>query len=259
MKALTIILVALLFHSMSFAQVRIDRRIELVGAPPSDRQVLGLPDDQAGNAALSTAVEQAGSYRYAVATLDNGWEIELPSLLAPPEAGTQFLVKVPEGASGSAQLSVNGWGPFPIVLAPNAPLEASDVPDGTVLSLVYDGTRLQVMNGTVHARRPCPEGLVQASEQYCIEVNERGPETFFEAARRCAEDGLRLCSWMEFYQGCIRSGSLGLQNMIGNHEWADSAMNEDTYARVVGRVSCTTSGGLAAGEWQEAFRCCYTR
>jgi hypothetical protein len=259
MRVLTSLFASLLLHSLATAQVRSDRRIEFVDESPLNRQVLGLPLERSGNAALSTAVEQAGNYRFAVATVNNGWAIELPSLLVEPEAGTQFLVKVPGGTSGIVQLSINGWGPFQVVLGPNAPLEASDVPDGTLLSLVHDGARLHVMNGTVHAKPPCPEGLLQASQQYCIEVNERGPSTFFDAALLCAENGLRLCTWTEFYQGCIESGTLGLQDMIGNHEWVDTAMNEDNYARVVGRLSCATSGGLAAGVGQARFRCCHTR
>jgi len=259
MKALLPIAISLLFQTISFSQVRSDRRIELVGEDPGMRQVLGLPEDQSGNAALSSQVEQAGNYRFAVATVQDGWEIELASVTMALETGTQLLVKVPAGASGNAQLRVNGSGPFPVMVKPGTALEAADVPEGTVLSLVFDGAVFQVMNGVVHARRPCPDGTVQASQQFCIEINERGPETFYQAALRCAEDGLRLCTWTEFYQGCIRSGTLGLLDMIGNHEWADTAMNEDANARVVGRVSCTTSGGLAAADWQEHFRCCYTR
>jgi len=259
MRILLPTLATLLIHAASFAQVRSDRHIELVGDGPGTRQVLGLPDDQAGNAALSTHVEQVGNYRFAVATVQNGWEIVIPSLTVAPEAGTHLLVKVPFGATGDAQLRVNASGPFPIVTSLNTALQASDVPDGTVLSLVFDGTLFHMMNGTAHAKRACPDGTVQASDHYCIDVEERGPETFFQAALRCGEEGLRLCTWSEFYQGCIRSGTLGLLEMTGNHEWVDSAMNEDTNARVVGRLSCTTSGGLVAGGWQEHFRCCYTR
>jgi hypothetical protein len=259
MKALLTIAYILLFHSVALSQVHSDRRIELVGNDPATRQVLGLRVDQSGNAALSTQVEQAGQYRFAVASVQDGWEIELASLTIAPEAGTHLLVKVPSGASGNAQLSVNSLGPFPVMVDPNTPLEASDVPEGTVLSLVFDGTLFHVMNGAVHARQPCPEGMVQASQQFCIDINESGPETFYQAALRCGEVGKRLCTWTEFYQGCIRSGTLGLQDMTGNHEWADTAMNEDNYAQVVGRLSCTTAGGLNAADWQEHFRCCYTR
>lgn len=249
----------LLSHCIAFAQVHSDRRIELVGEDPGSRQVLGLPVDQDVNTALSAGVEQSGDHRFAVALLQDGWEIELPALIGIPEAGTQMFVKIPEGASGNAQLRVNGTGPYPIVLAPNSALEASDVPDGTVLSLVFDGSHFHVMNGTVHSRRPCPDGMVQVNSQFCIEVDERAPESFFQAAVLCAADGRRLCTWAEFHRSCVQQVSLGLQNMVGNSEWADTAANEELNALVVGRISCTSGGATSTTIYDNSFRCCYTR
>lgn len=259
MKVQLAVITASLLHLAAFTQMNVDRRIELVGDNPGMRQVLGLPMDQAADAALSTSVEQAGAYRFAATVAQNAWDIEAPSLSTAPEAGTHLFLRVTGALEGNAQLSINSMGPFPIVIAPNILLDGSTIPEGTVLSLVFDGTNFHVMNGIVHAKRPCPDGMAQVSPQYCIEVDEREPESFFQAAVRCAEDGRRLCTWSEFYQGCVRQTSLQLVNMIGNHEWADTAMNEDGYARVVGRLSCTTAGGVNAVQGEHNYRCCYTR
>ena len=145
-------------------------------------------------------------------------------------------------------------------LGPGRQLTDSDVAPGSLLSLVFDGTSFQVLNGAVHRRRDCPSDMVAVNEQYCIEPQERDTLDFYDAAFACVSDNKRLCTWGEWYRACTLAATLGLANMSGNWEWTNSSANEDLIARMVGNTSCTAAGtSLVTGSIPRKSRCCFSR
>lgn len=244
------------------AQVLIDRPIELVGASPAQRQVLGLPQDTSASAVLSAATEQAGRHRTVAVTLSGStWQATLGSITGGLTAGTSLMVTTPEPVEGPVELVVNGQPAVPVVMAPGAALMGDAYPQGTLLAVVYDGTAFQVMNGRVNARRPCPTGMVAVNGEYCIEPNERPASDFFQAALACMSEDRRLCSWGELVSACLSATQLGLNNMVGNWEWTRDSANENGNVRMVLQNSCQAAGTRVATETTLPIvsRCCYSR
>lgn len=247
------------FTLATSAQVRVDKRIELTGPTPSARQVNGLDSAQAPLDALDAATNQAGTAHWAGEGSGASWSVLIPALQGVPAAGTAITVRTAAPQPGSVSVLLNGNGPYPVVLGPGAPLDGLLAPEGSLLSLVFDGDAFHVTNGATHRLRDCPSGLVPVNSQYCVETQERGTTDWYAAARNCAEDGLRLCTWSEWEQACLRRQELGLANMVGNWEWSNNTMNEDLYARVIGTNSCTHAGGRIATDNTVYSRCCFTR
>ena len=243
-----------------FGQVTIDRPIVLTGTIETQRQVLGLPPLLTGTAANTAEVEQKGIHRYAVAVGGTVWQVDLPALAGAPAAGTQIMLSTVDNASmGPVQLLVNGLGPYDIIWFPGAPLLQEDVPAIPVLSLVFDGTAFQVLNGKPRSRRECPAGTVAVNEQFCMEIAERDTTSWFTAAQTCIAASMRLCTWGEWHNGCNKATQLGIQNTVGNWEWTNDTANEDCCVRIIGFSSCAQSGTWGVNNTPQYFRCCFTR
>ncbi len=254
--------IALLMAFTTLAQVSIDQPVQLTGTAPEQRQVTGLPASIAPNAALSTATEQGGQHRKALTTTNGtNWHADLPSLTGPASAGTQLLVTSPSISVGSVSLEVNDQPAAPVLVRPGVPLAGDAYPEGTIISLVYDGSAYHVMNGRANARRSCPDGMVAVNDQFCIEPNERPASNYFQAGLACATEDRRLCSWGELYAACMAAGTLGLNNMVGNWEWTRDSANEDGNIRMVLLNSCAAAGTRVATDTTLPIvsRCCYSR
>jgi hypothetical protein len=170
-----------------------------------------------------------------------------------------LLVTVPDAASGNVTLALNGTAPA-WVMSEGDTLDAGSIPEGTMLSLVFDGTYYHLLNGTQDRRRSCPTGMVAISEQVCIEVNERPAVDLYTAFVTCAAESKRVCSWSEFHVACRARIELALQNMLNGWEWTNNACNEDNTVRIVGMTTCETASTRPATTGPAAaFRCCYTR
>ncbi len=252
------ILFTLLFAVGAQAQVRVDRAVELTGAAAADKQVTGLPLDGSSGAVLTAGVEQQGAQRYEEPAADAVWQLELPALTTAPQAGTQLMVKVPEGASGSVAVSVNGSAPYAVELLPDAPLDASSVPAGYMLSLVFDGDAFQVVNGGAHALRTCPNGMTAVNDQFCIENQLRGLTEFGNAVNACAALGRRLCTWGEFIAGCQRRTALNITTSSSDWEWTNSSANEANSVRTMKMTNCA-QGSTRLMDVASPYRCCMSR
>jgi hypothetical protein len=259
-----------LFHPLSWclgcllsmplmAQVHVDRPIHLQGPEAGDRQVLGLPATIAPTAALSAALEQSGAHRHVQVDGAAVWSVSVPGLSDAPVAGTQLIITLGAPAANTDALLVNDHGPYPITLGDDGPLPA--LPTGAVLSLVFDGDRFHVMNGTVRQPRSCPENTVAVDDMFCIAPNEhpQGATGLFPAIMACHEAGMRLCSWGEWLMACQQREALGLNAMTGNWEWTDDMANEDLGARMVGQFNCTSASAGHVLNQNRPFRCCYSR
>jgi hypothetical protein len=246
------------------AQVHVDRPIELTGAAPADRQITGLPAVQVADAALSAAQEQSGSHRHAAVEGQVLWTVAAPGLADMPGPGTQLLLTLSEPAAASAEVTVNGHGPYPVSVGPAGSGPLPPWPAGTTLALVFDGTGFQVLNGADRQPRPCPDGTVAVDDMFCLAPDEHpdGPTDMFTAILACHDQGLRLCTWGEWITACHLRETLGINTMFGNWEWTDDMANEDVSARLVGisaSIGCASAGVGHALNSARHFRCCYTR
>lgn len=257
--SLTILCLVSLVGTMS-GQVTIDNSIELIAPDDAQRQVLGIPALVEPSAVQSAQQEQSNAHRTATAAVEAAvWVIGLSGLDTAPMPGTHLVVIAPEQSQpGEVLLQVNQHGPFVVVHRVGEPLVGEEVTPGAPLSLLFDGTRFHSLGGTVHRRRACPTGMVGVTEQFCTEIDERAPATFFEAARTCTEAGMRLCTWGEWFNACQLRVALGLQNMTDNWEFTDDTANEDNTVRFVG-PSCTNAGTFLVSNGPQAYRCCLSK
>ena len=242
------------------AQVRVDRSIELNGATDADRQVIGLAPPGAPGALQTAGMEQANSHRTATPTAGPVWSVSLPLLSGPPVAGTHIVVKTPAPTNGPVSILLNGNGPYAVVANVTEAVMGGSISEGTMLSLVHDGTAFQLMNGSGYARRPCPSGTSAVNEQFCIELIEHASSDFYQAILTCGASGMRLCSWGEFSVACLNAASNGALNMTNNWEWCGDFSNENSSARVAGMNACMASGNsIIVQSIPRNFHCCWSR
>ncbi|HRH70962.1 MAG TPA: hypothetical protein PLB89_15780 [Flavobacteriales bacterium] len=250
----------LLLVTAGHAQVIIDRSVILTGSTDTQRQVIGLEAPQDDTELQTAGTEGPGQYRVAGPVTGNTWTVVLPALNAP-QPGTHVVVRAPLALPGGITLLLNSSGPYPVLLADGNALEGTDLAEGLLLSLVFDGSAFRVLNGTADLPRTCATGSVPVNRQFCMETTQRAPKNFFDAALECHADGLRLCRWGEFYAACERATELGLLQMTDGWEWTNNSSNEDNSVRIVGASGqCMSAGNaLASGSADRAFRCCSTR
>jgi hypothetical protein len=234
----------------------------MTGTDGAQRQVLGLPPSTEGTAALNATVEGSGQHRTAWATANGTlWHADVPSLTGSLTAGTSILVATPTPFPNSVLLEVNDQPGAPVLVAPGIALTGDAYPEGTLLSLVYDGTNFHVMNGRANARKPCPSGMVAVNSDYCIEPTERAASNFFDASLACISADRRLCSWGELIGACQLATQLGLVGMTGNWEWTRDSANEAGTARMALESNCQATGTRVASDSTLPIvsRCCYSR
>lgn len=258
MKRLLVIALSLSATPCLHAQWEVDRAIRLEGVTPADRQVSGLPLTESPEALLSAGIEQAGAYRYDEPAAASVWAVTLPGL-TNVQAGTHITVKVPANAQGTVQLAVNGGAAGNVLWRPGDPLDAASVPEGMILSLVFEGQDWQVMNGIEDRALVCPADMSAVGDQFCIERPQRAEADFAAAAVACASEGRRLCTWGEFIAACQRRTTLGLQNPVSDWEWTNDSANEVNSVRVVKLANCLTTGVRLMSTPPALYRCCLTR
>lgn len=263
MRALLIAIAACL-GGWLHAQIRVDRPLELQGPSPADRQVTGLEVTSTPGAALTAGMEQSAAYRTASPSVPGTWVYSVPSLNVVPAQGLQLLVIPPAvSVAGAITITVNGHGPYALTRGPGRPVDGSEITgSGAVLSVVYDGTDFQLMNGTGRQPRPCPAGTVALSTETCVATSALpgGVHTFFQAIDSCAVQGMRLCSWAEWVSACVNQAQLGTTG-FGPWEWTNDAANEDNYVRQVRGTAPGCNGVATASSITAALmaRCCYSR
>ncbi|MCW5898864.1 MAG: hypothetical protein KIT10_06305 [Flavobacteriales bacterium] len=240
------------------AQVRVDRAVTLTGTLTEDRQVLGLPASTSPWRVLSAATEQDGTHRFADPVAGAVWQAEVPSLPEGPVVGTQLIIRAPGPLKTQVQLQVNGLGPFPLTLQGQVPFTGEALSEGEPLSLVFDGTGFQVLNGTLRTLRACPDDMVAVNDAYCIDQVQHATAFWYDAVLACASEGKRLCSWGEFYVACTYREELGVPDLFGDSEWTNNTANFSNVVRVVGAF-CQGAGAATTTSTPRAYHCCLTR
>ena len=256
----TLVMAACMAALLARPQVGVDKPILLNGSQNTDKQVRGLRDAASGTDGLNARTLQAGEYQYAEVQGGSLWEATLTPPLAGLNAGLCLLLRSTDANSGPVTLSLNGGAPIGVVNAGGAALQSGAIAAGETVSVVYDGTAFQLIGARRLDRKPCPSGTVQVNDLYCIEVQERDTMHYPEAAVACGNANMSMCSWAQWYYACTQATNLGLQDMIGEWEWTNSAANSDIQARIVGFSSCTQAA--VANGWStlpQHYRCCFKR
>jgi len=239
----------------------VDRPIELVAPDATGRQVSGLPMSTAPDAVLVASVELTNAHRTVVPGGSTTWELEVDGI-GSPSAGLHLLVHGFPHAEGPVSIMLNGAGPYALTHGTTDTVQAAELDTTGILSIVFDGTRFQLLDGRARPRRPCPEGMVAPSAQYCMdpETHPAGNRPLFEAMGTCASMGRRLCTWGEWVVGCLDRDALGI-TVSSSWEWTGDTANEDITVRVV-RSTNPPCEGVGTGTLPDdvrRFRCCYTR
>ncbi len=139
-KCLLILGVGLISLSM-YAQVSIDKKINMTGATSDDRRITGVGDVTLAADAVSAQVLQKGALVYVAAV--GGTPNAITATTSPsfvPQAGSIISFKVGANNTAAVTLNVNGSGASNVYKNNNAPLIANELKAGQVITVVYDGT-----------------------------------------------------------------------------------------------------------------------
>jgi hypothetical protein len=222
----------------AWAQWDVPVRIEMGGDQDAHRQITGLADPNAPDAAVSHAAARATTMAYAEATGTDALWAELhpvPGGYAPGMAVT--IVPVSANHAG-ATLDLNGLGAMPIVKWGSVPLDSADLQPSVPARLVYDGTRFQLISSTYIN---CPAGFKPIGSNFCIQETGIGTGNFFTAVNSCAAMNARLCTFSEWVQACrLDPGFVGT---LSEAEWVDHAANDGGSAKRVGYGSIGSGDG----------------
>jgi len=258
-RTITFVLAVLLYGGAD-AQVSLDKPLRLTGSGPAQRQITGLQISNEPGAVLTADVEQRGAFRLTAPSAGTTWSAGLSALINAPAAGLHMVVSSPVPTPGSISVVVNGHGPYLLLDGDGQPVDGELIAEGTMLSIVHDGTAFRLLNGGVAPRHPCAPGTVQVNDAYCISENEYPASDFFAAVTTCGDLGLRLCGWGEFVAACQRAGTIGMLDGTNNWEWTNDASNENGSARIVGAGSCLSAGNsIVVNSTLRNFHCCYSR
>ena len=222
----------------AFAQWDVPVRIELNGDQPADKQVLGLADPSALDAAVSLDAARSMTMSYASAT---GTSAITATLFPAPASYTPGMaVTIVPGAANEANatLDLNGLGPVPIVKWGAIPLDSADLLPDIPARLVHDGSSFQLIASTYRA---CPQGTRAVGPNFCISDSSYGSSTFYEAVIFCRNMDARLCSFSEWIQSCRTDP--GFVGTVFAGEWVDHAANSAADAKQMGYGSTGSGDG----------------
>ncbi|MCU0318885.1 MAG: hypothetical protein MUE88_02240 [Flavobacteriales bacterium] len=258
------IIAALCMPVMLSAQWELPVPLELTGSAPADRQVLGLADPVAADAAISAeAVRSGAATRVAVTG-----SFALSGQLTPPATAYtvgMVITIIPDQRNDSAAtLVLNDLPAVPLVRPDGMPLLAGDLFPAVPARFIYDGAGFRML-GTAY--RPCPTGFHPATPLYCIADSSREAVTFFDAITTCAAQNARLCTYSEWVHACERD-PLFLGTVL-DFEWVDDAANTTNGAKRVGNgtdgvvgtppgINCR-HGGWTVPTNTARYRCCRNR
>jgi len=258
---ITKVLLALLafsFVNVAHSQLEVDEPILMVSPNEEDRQVKGLGRPVQGNNAVNATVVLNASLIFDEAVGTDQISIDLEPAISNYTAGLMLTFKPDAPNSGPATLSVNNLGAIDIKKNISEILDSADFRTDIPVTVIFDGTVFQVLG---QYSPSCPQGYLEMTREYCIEIQPRPMGTFWLAAQLCAQNGARLCSYGEWHYACRTDQSFF--NSISGYEWVDHAANNVANAKRIGvnnngDPNCY-EGGHAFPLTQTAYRCCYTK
>jgi hypothetical protein len=149
MKTNFFFLLMMLVTSFAFAQVQIDKSIQMTGATNAEKQITGVGNPAAADHAANAGNIQSGALTYAGATGAGGnYEVALNPVAGSYAAGMIINFVANHNNTGSATLKVNALAPVSIKKSVSQNLAASDIVSGQAVSVMYDGTNFQLLSST---------------------------------------------------------------------------------------------------------------
>lgn len=256
--------IATLLSLRALAQWEVPVPIQLDGAAPADRQVLGLADPISLDAGVSVEAARSTVVSFAPVSGDSILTGALSPVPSTYATGMLVTIVPDQPNTAGAELNLNGLGQRPIVKPGGVPLEAGDLAVGVPCRLIYDGLRFRLITSVV---LPCPTGFHVGSRDYCIEDSSRSDTGFFPANRICRDQGARLCTFSEWTHACRKDPSF--MTTVFDAEWIDSAANNVNDVKTVGYGGTGATGstpmfGCDRGFWEisgasNRYRCCTNR
>lgn len=237
-----------------FAQVYLDNNILLSSTGDSAKvENLYTPNDS--TAGLNVHSVQENHFIYAQATGVDSIILSLP--VAPNNLinGMVFYFKAAAPNNDSVYLSLDNINYYPLLKKINKKLKSGDIKSNQVIATIFNGSNFQYLN---YENSDCPDGFIKVTSEYCIEINERPVDPFYDAVVNCYDQNARLCNWGEWYYACSSLGA-SLNNMTNNWEYTDDAGNEVDMVRICGSGSCTAAGLQNIPlNLPKNYRCCYS-
>src|SRR5262249_47479263 len=125
----------------AFAQLDIDKAVNLSGTNPADAKISGIKQVSAAQDAVSAEVLQNGSLLYAAGGGTNAaYTLSLAPAITVYTDGMEVRFKAPAANAAGVTLNVNGVGAKLIKKNVSANLAASDITSGQLVSVIYDAS-----------------------------------------------------------------------------------------------------------------------
>lgn len=259
MKALLTISVFLTLSNV-FGQLTVDKSINFTATDSSKNQVVGHDEpfqlDHAVN--VNSAVKSVINFSNSVSYANNIINVNRNIPEQNYQTGMSIAFISNFSCDDSVQITIDGGDTAFITKSITELLDTNNIAVNQYVELIYDGTNFQLLNNT----QACPSGFVQVNNNYCIQMNEYGPMTIYDAMAFCDTLGGQLCSLSDWYYACQKT-DLNLQDMTNNWEWINHGMDHTSDAATVGNGVCESILTRQSELWQGGntaiFRCCYYR
>lgn len=235
-------------------QVHVDVPLQLTG-PVEEQRVDGIAPPTAEGDLVTVGYAVSGAAHWGTATIAG---TALTLTIDPPittyRNGLLVRFLAPADLNGTLTLRTGDGNAVPLQRADGLGPRAGEIRLNTVCEAVFLDDRFIL---TAPAMRSCPPATLQVNDRFCIDIDDRGSLSFFQAVNYCAAQGGRLCAWDEYYVACNTLGAQ-LSGLYDDWEWVDDTSNHSQTLGQVGRTTCMTQRATNPAVNQiGSTRCCH--
>lgn len=235
----------------ALAQVRVQTPVRFTGVP-GERAIDGLGAPAMGSAAMTVQSAVLESWRWcSVAMVGDTIELSLVPAVEQLQDGLMARFQVPQDLSGVLWARIQGFGTGRILRTDALAPVPGQLITGRIAEVLWANGAFTLLN---LAEGGCPPGSISVNERFCIDTISAPSVGMFDAMDQCAERGGKLCSWEEYYAGCVLLGTQ-LGGMYNNWEWVDETANHLQTFGQAGRFTCQSQRTTGPGFGD--VRCCY--
>lgn len=248
-----LMLTALVLLKLGMAQVTLDTPLRFTG-DEGQRGIDGIAPPAEPTSVITAGYAASGAQHWAEAVLV-GDTLEL-STAVPPSAyaeGTLLRFTLTAGRVGRTFVRVGALPAVPLLRSDGLNPVLGDLQRDGVNEILHSNGRFIILSAL---NSECPVGSVRVNDKFCIQTSRRSQLTFPQAVDYCADRGGRLCTWDEYYAGCVLVGNQ-LQNLHSDWEWLNDMSDHVHSADQVARTTCTSQRATFPANPGTA-RCCYS-
>ena len=145
MKKSLLIFSLMLSASSAFAQMQVDKQIQMTGAAANDRRITNVSNASTvtpvGTDAININTVQQNYVNYSAGTFAGGtYALTLAPAPASYTGGMRITFRASAASTGATNVNVNLLGVRALVKPNNVALRAGDIQTGQMVEAVYDGT-----------------------------------------------------------------------------------------------------------------------